>query len=75
MAKEFHQVFSPVIKNATIRVVMSLVVHYNWTLQQLDVTNAFLHGILQWTIYMTQPPGFFDPQLPTHLYKLHKSQL
>lgn len=81
VAKGFHQeygvdyneTFSPVVKYATIRVVLSLAVYYNWTILQLDVTNAFLHGILQEEIYMTQPPGFVDNCFPNHVCKLRKS--
>lgn len=65
--------FSPLVKQTTIRVVLALEVNYQWPLHQLDVTNAFLHGILQEDIYMVQPQGFVDPYFPNHICKLHKS--
>lgn len=63
VAKEFHQThgvdyiktFGQVVKQATIHVVLALAVQVNWPLQQLHVTNAFLHGILHEEIYMVQP--------------------
>ena len=63
VAKGFHQqegidfteTFSPVIKHATIRLVISIAVSYNWQIQQLDVQNAFLHGDLNETVFMLQP--------------------
>ncbi|XP_017189746.1 uncharacterized mitochondrial protein AtMg00810-like [Malus domestica] len=53
--------------------VLALVAHFNWSLRQLDVKNAFLHGILQDEVYMVQPPGFEDPTYPNLVCKLHKS--
>jgi hypothetical protein len=40
----FHETFSPVIKLATIRLVLALATHFNWVIHQLDISNAFLHG-------------------------------
>lgn len=70
---DYNETFSPVVKHSAIRVVLALTVHFQWPLHQLDVTNAFLRGILQEDIYMLQPPGFVDSTLPNHVCKLHKS--
>ena len=53
VAKGFHQQYgvdfdetvSPVIKPPTVRLILSLAVSLNWPLRQLDVKNAFLHGV------------------------------
>ncbi|XP_066385276.1 uncharacterized mitochondrial protein AtMg00810-like [Miscanthus floridulus] len=44
---DFGETFSPVVKPATIRTVLTIVATYNWSAHQLDVSNAFLHGNLQ----------------------------
>jgi hypothetical protein len=70
---DFHDTFSPVIKPATIRLVLALVVHFGWFIHQLDISNAFLHGLLEEEVFMEQPKGFEDPAFPDHVCKLHKS--
>ncbi|KAJ9558528.1 hypothetical protein OSB04_013142 [Centaurea solstitialis] len=70
---DYHETFSPVIKPATIRTVLSLAVTNKWSLRQLDIQTAFLHGDLQETVYMRQPPGFVDPDRPDYVCLLNKS--
>ncbi|KAM0003587.1 putative RNA-directed DNA polymerase [Helianthus debilis subsp. tardiflorus] len=65
--------FSPVVKPATIRTVLSLTVSRSWPIHQLDVKNAFLHGHLQETVFMHQPPGFVDRRCPNFVCRLKKS--
>jgi len=70
---DYEDTFSPVIKAATIRVILSLAVSCGWSLRQLDVQNAFLHGLLEEDVYMHQPPGFEDPNRPNYVCKLDKA--
>ena len=40
------ETFSLVVKPATIRIVLSIPLFKSWTIHQLDIKNAFLHGYL-----------------------------
>jgi len=49
---DYEDMFSPVVKAATIRLILSIVVSKGWSLRQLDVQNAFLHGHLEEDVYI-----------------------
>ncbi|KAK1668631.1 hypothetical protein QYE76_056790 [Lolium multiflorum] len=69
----YEDTFSPVVKATTIRLVLTVVISRGWSLRQLDVKNAFLHGVLEEEIYMKQPPGFEDPHAAHFICKLDKA--
>nr|GEW52822.1 retrovirus-related Pol polyprotein from transposon TNT 1-94 [Tanacetum cinerariifolium] len=55
---DYNEVFSPVVRHTSIRVILPLIACEDYELEQLDVKTAFLHGNLGKPIYMRQPPGF-----------------
>jgi hypothetical protein len=69
---DFDETFSPVVKLATVCLILSLATIAHWSIHQLDVKNAFLHGSLTEEVYMDQPPGYADPRFPNHVCRLHK---
>jgi hypothetical protein len=70
---DYTETFSPVIKPSTIRIILSLAVHFEWSIRQLDVSNAFLHGSLVEEVYMEQPQGFCAKGKSDLVCRLHKA--
>jgi hypothetical protein len=44
---DYEDTFSTMVKITTIRTVLSISVSRGWSLRQLDVNNAFLHGVME----------------------------
>ncbi|CAN6479266.1 unnamed protein product [Victoria cruziana] len=57
----------------TIRIIFSLALQHGWSLSQLDVKNAFLHGELKEEVYMEQPPGYAEQDSSKWICRLNRS--
>ncbi|KAH9723668.1 hypothetical protein KPL70_007189 [Citrus sinensis] len=70
---DFNEIFSPVVRLTTVRVVLAMCATFDLHLEQLDVKTAFLHGELEEEIYMLQPEGFAETGKENLVCKLNKS--
>jgi hypothetical protein len=70
---DFNDMFNPVIKPTTIRIMLSYAVSNQWLVHQIDIQNAFLHDNLTEEIYMQQPLGYVHPNFPNHICRLQKA--
>ena len=70
---DYNEIFSPIVKLTTIRLVLKIVAAENLHLEQLDVKTAFLHGDLEEELYMRQPEGFIKEDKKNLVCRLKKS--
>ncbi|KAH9655417.1 Integrase catalytic domain-containing protein [Citrus sinensis] len=70
---DFNEIFSPVVRLTTVRVVLAMCATFDLHLEQLDVKTAFLHGELEEEIYMLQPEGFAEKGKENLVCRLNKS--
>jgi hypothetical protein len=69
---DYDEVFSPVSKLATLRVLLAHVAALDLELKQVDVSTAFLNGELYETIHVAIPPGLSD-SYPNQCFLLRKA--
>ena len=70
---DYAEIFSPVVKLATIRILLSIVASENLHLEQMDVKTMFLHGDLDKEIYMQQLERVLVPGKEHIVCKLNRS--
>lgn len=70
---DYDEIFSPVVKMSSIRVVLGLAASLDLEVEQMDVKTAFLHGDLEEEIYMEQPEGYVKEGKENLVCRLKKS--
>ena len=54
---DYNEIFSPVVKHTSIRMLLTIVAQFDIKLEQMNVKTVFLHGELEDKISMKQPEG------------------
>nr|GEV38500.1 retrovirus-related Pol polyprotein from transposon TNT 1-94 [Tanacetum cinerariifolium] len=70
---DFEESFTLVARMEAIRIFLAYAAHKGFTMYQMDLKIAFLHGSLKEDVYVCQPEGFIDADYPSHVYKLKKA--
>nr|GEW33801.1 hypothetical protein [Tanacetum cinerariifolium] len=70
---DFEESFAPVARMEAIRIFLAYAAHKGFTVYQMDVKTAFLHGSLKEDVYVCQPEGFIDANYTSQVYKLKKA--
>ncbi|CAI5972357.1 unnamed protein product [Closterium sp. NIES-65] len=58
--RDFNEIFAPTAKPPTLRVLLADAAISGKFIIQMDISTAFLNGILEEEVFMTQPPGYED---------------
>jgi hypothetical protein len=56
---DFDEVFAPVARLESVRMMVALAAHEGWEVHHMDVKSAFLNDVIEEEVYVQQPPGFF----------------
>jgi hypothetical protein len=70
---DFEEVFAPVARMESVRVMLAVATHHGWTVHHMDVKSAFLNGDLAEEVYVHQPPGFVAEGREKKVLRLHKA--
>lgn len=70
---DFDEVFAPVARLETVRLLIALAANEGWRVDHMDVKSAFLNGELEEEVYVAQPPGFIETGKEGKVLKLRKA--
>ncbi|CAJ2652499.1 unnamed protein product [Trifolium pratense] len=70
---DYDEVFAPVARMETIRLLISQAAQFKWPIFQMDVKSAFLNGVLEEDVYIEQPPGYMKVGKEEKVIKLKKA--
>ena len=70
---DYDEVFAPVARMETIRLLISQASQFKWPIFQMDVKSAFLNGVLEEDVYIEQPPGYMKVGEEKKVLKLKKA--
>ncbi|KAJ6343827.1 hypothetical protein OIU76_005553 [Salix suchowensis] len=69
---DYEETFVPLAKMTTLRIILAFTTSQKWSLRQIDVKNAILHGDLKEEIYMSPPLGMFKTP-SSEVWRLRRS--
>ena len=70
---DFNEVYAPIARIETVRLIVAIASMRKWTVSQLDVKSAFLNGPLEEEVYTRQPPGYEKIGMEDKVMKLNKA--
>ena len=70
---DYEETYGPVARLEAIRLLLAYACAKDFKLYQMDVKSAFLNGVINEEVYVSQPPGFENNEYPDHVFKLKQA--
>lgn len=70
---DYDEVYAPVTRLETVRLLLALSAKKNWEVHHLDVKTAFLNRDIKEDVFVTQPEGVVKDGKEQLVYKLRKA--
>jgi hypothetical protein len=64
--------FSPIARNTSIQMIISLVSSMIWRLHHIDVKTTFINGEIEEEVYIEKPYGFMIHEKESHVCRSNK---
>nr|GEX01244.1 reverse transcriptase [Tanacetum cinerariifolium] len=70
---DYEEVFAPVARLETIRMIITVAAQHKWKIHQMDVKSAFLSGLLAEEVYVEQPERYVSKGQKGKVLRLKKA--
>nr|GEU52950.1 ribonuclease H-like domain-containing protein [Tanacetum cinerariifolium] len=70
---DYDEVFPYVARIKAIRIFLAFASFMGFIIYQMNIKSSFLYGTIEDEVYVSQPPGFINPQFPNKIYKVEKA--
>lgn len=70
---DYDEVFAPITRLETVRLIISLAAQNSWRIHQMDVKSTFLNGVLEEEVYIVQPQDYEIKGQEDKVLKLKKA--
>lgn len=69
---DYSETFSPIVKHATVRMMLCLAIVKQWKIRHTNVKTTFLNKVSKEEVYIQQPPRFKIKKFSQHVCRLNK---
>jgi hypothetical protein len=70
---DYNETFAPVIKQQSLRLLISIAVNENFHIHHVDISTAFLNGLIEEKVYIDPPEGLHNKLNQNQVLKLNKA--